>query len=157
MQIVGKPSIHPILFYSGKVCSYTTWIVLLLSMSHVAGIRKFAFKSTDYISYALLTVGLLISILSMINLGKSTTLGIPTKSTSFRKSGLYRYSRNPMYIGFNLLTAASMIYHMNILIAAAGIYSIIVYHLIILAEERFLEKRFPDEYREYRTQVRRYI
>jgi protein-S-isoprenylcysteine O-methyltransferase Ste14 len=38
-----------------------------------------------------------------------------------------------------------------------GIYSIVVYHLIIIGEEKFLEKAFREAYLEYKKKVRRYI
>jgi protein-S-isoprenylcysteine O-methyltransferase Ste14 len=62
-----------------------------------------------------------------------------------------------MYMGFNLLTISSMIYSMHIIIFLSGIFSIIVYHLIILAEEQFLEDRFGFEYANYKKKIRRYL
>jgi protein-S-isoprenylcysteine O-methyltransferase Ste14 len=43
------------------------------------------------------------------------------------------------------------------LVLILGIYSIITYDLIIRAEERFLKKRFGEEYQEYKERVNRYI
>ena len=62
-----------------------------------------------------------------------------------------------MYLGFNLLTISAMIYTMNIWIIIIGIYSIIIYHLIIIGEERFLKNRFGQEYISYRNKIRRYL
>ncbi len=62
-----------------------------------------------------------------------------------------------MYFGFNLWTISSMIYTLNIWIILIGIYSIIIYHLIILEEERFLEKRFGIAYSNYKNNIRRYL
>jgi protein-S-isoprenylcysteine O-methyltransferase Ste14 len=84
-------------------------------------------------------------------------LGLPTEKTILKTNGIYRFSRNPMYFGFNLLTIASMLYWININVIILGIYSIIIYHLIILGEEKFLEERFGDEYFSYKKIVRRYI
>jgi protein-S-isoprenylcysteine O-methyltransferase Ste14 len=38
-----------------------------------------------------------------------------------------------------------------------GLYSIFVYHLIIKAEERFLEQRFGDDFIKYKSVTRRYL
>ena len=62
-----------------------------------------------------------------------------------------------MYIGFNCLTLASMLYTLNITVILLGVYSMMIYHLIILGEEKFLEQRFGDNYMEYKKTIRRYI
>jgi protein-S-isoprenylcysteine O-methyltransferase Ste14 len=157
MQIVGKETIHPALFYSGKIMGYLTWVAFAASLSGLLDPRQSRVLVLEYISYAILAIGLAFSAISIVNLGRSTTLGLPTKRTELRKGGLYRLSRNPMYVGFDLLTLASMLYHQGIILAVMGVYSIVVYHLIILGEERFLADRFPDEYREYVVRVRRYL
>jgi len=95
--------------------------------------------------------------ISLFNLGKSTRVGLPTNNTELKTSGLYKISRNPMYFGFNLLTLSSMIYTANLMVIALGLYSMLVYHLIIKAEERFLENRFGDDFINYKTKTRRYI
>jgi protein-S-isoprenylcysteine O-methyltransferase Ste14 len=62
-----------------------------------------------------------------------------------------------MYLGFNILTIASIVYLGNIFMAAMGVYSILIYHLIITREEKFLETRFGEKYFEYKRNVRRYL
>ncbi|MBK8806714.1 MAG: isoprenylcysteine carboxylmethyltransferase family protein [Bacteroidales bacterium] len=116
-----------------------------------------AFYFTKIISIVLISIGLLFTIVSLINLGKSTRLGLPTESTNFKTNGLYKFSRNPMYVGFNLITLAAVFYTCNIWIALMGVYSIVVYHLIILGEEKFLESRFGSEFINYKTKVKRYL
>ena len=62
-----------------------------------------------------------------------------------------------MYLGFDLLTLASIIFHINIVIALMGIYSLLIYHTIILGEEKYLERTFGEEYIKYKAQTRRYL
>jgi len=157
MKIIGKPTIHPILFYTGKISGYVTWIVFGFSLVNLFDISMISLVPLHWISIFILGVGLFFSILSMINLGKSTTLGLPEKDTVLKKNGIYRISRNPMYVGFNLLTISSILYIQNIFIFLAGLYSICIYHVIILSEEKFLENRFGLKYLEYKAKVRRYI
>lgn len=157
MTIIGRETIHPALFYSGKVAGYLTWVLIAVSLIGVRIIPIDRYPWTDLVSYVLPAVGILITIISMINLGPSTRLGLPNEATSFRSNGLYKISRNPMYVGFNLITLSSMVFHRNIVIALLGIYSIVIYHFIILGEERFLLKAFGQEYQDYKSKVRRYI
>ena len=115
------------------------------------------FLYNRYIALILLITGFIITTLSFFNLGNSTSLGLPSEKTSLKTYGLYKYSRNPMYLGFNLITISSMIYTLNIAIVLLGIYSIVVYYLIIKGEESYLTSRFGEEYQIYMCKVRRYI
>jgi len=157
MKIIGKTTINPILFYSGKICGYITWIVFAL---HFLGILPMGGKqdgNLEILSYVFLGIGLIFTVLSLLHLGKSTRLGLPIEDTTLKAEGIYRLSRNPMYLGFNLITLASLAYSINGIQIVLGLYSIIIYHFIILGEEKFLEKRFGKDYGQYKRNVRRYI
>jgi protein-S-isoprenylcysteine O-methyltransferase Ste14 len=157
MDLIGKTTINPILFYSGKIAGYLTWIVYSLSVLKINILSRYDFSYNAYIALFTVTVGLFFFVISLINLGRSTRLGLPSESTVLKTNGLYKISRNPMYLGFNLLTISAMIYMFNLVIFVFGAYSILMYHLIIIGEERFLEKRFGVDYSNYRKTVRRYI
>jgi len=157
MDLIGKTTINPFLFYSGKISGYYTWVMLLLLLINYDAIMKISYRYNSFVAIPLLLIGLIFIILSLINLGSSTSLGLPSEQTVFKTNGLYKISRNPMYLGFNFLTMASILYTLNIYIILPGIYSIFVYHLIILGEERFLENRFGGGYKTYKMMVRRYF
>jgi protein-S-isoprenylcysteine O-methyltransferase Ste14 len=157
MDLIGKTPINPVLFYTGKIAGYLTWVILLLSVLVIPVIETYSNQLFKYTAYVLSLAGLLLTTVSLVNLGGSTRLGLPQEDTIFKTNGLYLFSRNPMYLGFDLLTLASMIYSLNPGILSLGLYSLIIYHFIILGEERFLEQRFGKDYREYRRKTRRYI
>jgi protein-S-isoprenylcysteine O-methyltransferase Ste14 len=155
MNLIGKPTINPLIFYSGKISGYVIWVLYALSIIGVVTPGPFA--ALKIISYVIAFAGLFITITSLLNLGDATRFGLPSETTSFKQSGLYRFSRNPMYVGFDLLTLASMIGSANIFVIILGVYSITIYHLIILGEEKFMEERFGKVYTEYKRKVRRYV
>jgi protein-S-isoprenylcysteine O-methyltransferase Ste14 len=157
MEIKGRPTIHPWLFYTGKTAGYLTWLILYLSAFHFYQLRLFHSRLTDLSTVVLLAAGIVFITLSLFFLGKSVRLGLPTKKTVFKTGGIYRISRNPMYIGLHFFTMASMVYTFHPLVMIMGIYSFVVYHLIILGEERFLTERFGETYKSYQQKVRRYI
>lgn len=157
MKFIGSTTIHPFFFYTGKIAGYISWIVLVLSVSNIIGIGGNPVGFLKVFSLIFSSLGILIILISLINLGESTSLGLPSEQTVFKESGLYRFSRNPMYLGFNLLTLASMIFTINGVILAMGIYSIVVYHFIIVGEEAFLKQRFGEAHTHYLKRVRRYI
>lgn len=157
MYIIGKTTINPFVFYSGKISGYIAWILYFLSLTGLYSVGVHSSEVFNIAAYVLTVIGLVVVVVSLVNLGASTRLGIPTESTVFKNSGIYKFSRNPMYLGFNVLTASSILYTANIAVAILGIYSIVVYHLIIRGEEDFLEDRFGNMYLEYKENVRRYL
>ena len=157
MRIIGQATINPVLFYSGKIIGYMLWVLFGLEL---LGLRVFGStpdRTLHLLSYVCLGLGLVVIALSMATLGRSTRLGLPAEGTTLRTTGIYRFSRNPMYVGFFLTILAAVLYTPNVLTVAMGLYSIVVYHLIILGEEVFLQKRFGADYTTYCQNVRRYI
>ena len=82
----------------------------------------------------------------------------PAAATSLVTGGLYRFTRNPMYLGFALLLLAWGIFLANVA-ALIGVAAFIFYmnRFQIAPEERALEARFGAEYSRYRSRVRRWI
>ena len=155
LRIIGKTTINPILFYSGKISGYIIWAILILSLITTRNPIKPSPEAV--IAGIFICIGFVFVIISLINLGRSTRLGIPVENTEFKTSGLYKISRNPMYLGFNMLSLSAMLFVHSWIVIALGLYSIFIYHIIILAEEKYLENRFMGKYLEYKKVVRRYF
>ena len=158
MNIIGTVTINPILFYSGKLSGYISWILLVLCLTGTIHLQMITSSPLlTYVSIFCIVAGSIFTITSMINLGKSTRLGLPSETTAFKNNGIYKISRNPMYVGFNLFTIASIAGCANGIVTLMGVYSIIIYHLIIKSEEQFLEQRFGQTYIDYKRKIRRYL
>jgi len=84
---------------------------------------------------------------------------IPYKpSTRIVGHGIYRFTRNPMYLGFGLCTFGLAILVDSVwLLLAVPIGLILIDRLVITREERYLERKFGEEYLSYKRQVRRWI
>ena len=157
MAIIGQPTLHPLLLSTGKTAGYFTWIILLLSIFGINIITPQSPVLLKWLSGILSLIAILLIIWSAVNLGKSTRLGLPKEKIVLKTKGIYRLSRNPMYLGFDLLTLSSILYFYNILMLFIGLYSILTYHFIILAEERFLTNMFGAEYLSFKKKARRYL
>ena len=79
-------------------------------------------------------------------------------TTTLGTAGPYRYSRNPLYIALTLayLGAAVVVNTVWPVILLPGLLLVMQWG-VISREERYLERRFGDEYRRYRTRVRRWL
>ena len=82
----------------------------------------------------------------------------PDKASGLVVGGIYRYSRNPMYLGLLCLLIAWAFYLSNLLAFACIPFFVLgMNRLQIRPEEIAMEKQFGDEYRAYRKSVRRWI
>ena len=74
------------------------------------------------------------------------------------RDGLYRYSRNPIYIGLILFYLGVSVLGDSLWMLAALAPLLVVMHFGVIArEEAYLERKFGDEYRSYRDSVRRWL
>jgi protein-S-isoprenylcysteine O-methyltransferase Ste14 len=82
----------------------------------------------------------------------------PEKASRLVVSGIYRYSRNPMYLGLLCLLIAWAFFLSNLLgFACLPLFVLSMNRLQITLEEKAMEAQFGDEYRAYRESVRRWI
>ncbi len=72
--------------------------------------------------------------------------------------GLFRYVRNPMYIGGLFLLLGEAMFFRSLALLKYAVVIFIVYHLfVVFYEEPSLERKFGESYRRYRQNVRRWI
>jgi len=73
-------------------------------------------------------------------------------------AGPYRWMRNPMYLAMLLVyLGTSLLFDLFWALLLAPLVVFLMNRIVIAREERYLEGRFGDEYRRYRTRVRRWI
>lgn len=82
----------------------------------------------------------------------------PWKPTSaLARDGIYRFTRNPMYLGMALLMLAIGLALRSIgVLAMLPLVILVVDRFVIAREERYLVKLFGGEYAAYRAKVRRW-
>ncbi|OUO87016.1 phospholipid methyltransferase [Gordonibacter sp. An230] len=73
------------------------------------------------------------------------------------QDGVYRFSRNPMYVSYFLYFLGCALLAQSALLFALVLAFQVSAHAIIKAEERECEEAFGEEYRAYCRRVRRYV
>jgi|SRR5438874_4493523 len=103
--------------------------------------------------------GLYLNIAGFVTQRRAGTDPIPFHPTTRIVSyGLYRFSRNPMYLGFGLWTLGIAILMNSVwMLLAVPIGLILTDRIVIAREERYLERKFGEEYLSYKRRVRRWI
>jgi len=87
-----------------------------------------------------------------------TTIDPSEHSSKVVTSGLYAYSRNPIYVGWFLLIAGIGFRNANLLVLVIAVTMVLLlYRAVILEEEAYLEKKFGEEYLRYKKSVRRWL
>jgi protein-S-isoprenylcysteine O-methyltransferase Ste14 len=79
------------------------------------------------------------------------------QDTQLVTNGIYRISRNPAFVGLDLLYFGGALSYPNIVNIAFSLVVVILFHIQILGEEKFLVDKFGKIYLEYKRKVRRYM
>ena len=99
-----------------------------------------------------------IFLLSVMCMKDSWRAGIPDKGkTELVTTGIYRYSRNPAFLGFDFMYIGVLLMYCNPLTVVFTLFAIITLHLQILQEEQYLTCTFGITYQKYMEQAHRYL
>ena len=92
-------------------------------------------------------------------LAKTTVNPLRPESASLLVvSGVFKISRNPMYVGFTLLLVAWCVYlSAPVLLMIVLLFTAVITRFQIIPEERAMLKLFGDEYTAYQQSVRRWL
>jgi protein-S-isoprenylcysteine O-methyltransferase Ste14 len=161
---MGKPTIQPVFFYTGKFLLFAVWALFAFIAVFPEYRSAVPFLIQDFtpdvqklMACVLLIPANLIIVPAYLSMGLITNIGLPTGKHELRTGGIYKISRNPMYASFIFLNTATFLFLSSILLLAIMLYGMVVHHFIILGEEKFLDGEFGDEYRKYKAKVPRYL
>lgn len=79
-------------------------------------------------------------------------------TTTIVRDGPYRFTRNPIYLAFSLLQLG-LVFSVNsmwLLLTLVGAFALMAF-FVVPREERYLARRFPEEYKSYAKSVRRWL
>jgi len=79
-------------------------------------------------------------------------------TTTIVTGGVYRVTRNPMYVGMALACAAlALAFGSPLALASLPAAVLVIHRGVILREERYLERKFGGAYLAYKASVRRWL
>ena len=140
---------------------FAVFALLMYLLSIFLPVGYFDFFGRKYLMLALLVIAGCIGLIALFQFFKSKTTVDPTnpsKASKLVSSGVYQYSRNPMYLGMLLLLLAWGLWlgnAFNVLLAAGFVAYMNKFQ--ILPEEESLSELFGKEYAQYCTLVRRWF
>jgi len=107
----------------------------------------------------LLMMGVVTIVLSFREFAKAkTTLSPNSAAKALIRTGPFRYSRNPLYVAVAFLIASIGFWADNLWILAMLVPLILVMSVAVIArEEHYLERKFGEEYLDFKRSVRRWL
>lgn len=122
--------------------------------------RPIVSSNTGYwIGGVLLAGGVFLAIWGRRVMEQAGTNVNPTlPSTALVTTGPFLFSRNPLYVALTLIYVALALLANALWVLVLIVPVLLILHFgVVLREERYLEAKFSDAYREYRARVRRYL
>ena len=139
-------------------------VVLILVISTFFSSKKIDLIQIPFqtlISIFILSIGILILTNPVLKFKKSKTTINPIKFKKVNKlvtSGIYKYSRNPMYLGLLMIVISSSIFYLNIYSILTPLFFYLwINRFQIKREEIFLTEKFGKDYLSYKSNTRRWI
>jgi protein-S-isoprenylcysteine O-methyltransferase Ste14 len=106
----------------------------------------------------LLAMSMVFGLTSLRDLGESWRVGVlEDQTTELVEDGIYRFSRNPYFVAYLLMFAAYSLLLQSLVLLALGCVGFGLIHAMILKEERYLDARHGQAYRDYQRRVPRYL
>ena len=134
---------------------------LMWGVAQIAPLGSLVLPLRGLVAVVLAVCGFLIDAVSVLAFFSArTTINplAPDRTAKLVTIGMYRYSRNPMYLGMLLMLCGWAVWlaqPLNVLLLGAFVW--LINTLQILPEEAILLDKFGEDYRSYCAQVRRWI
>lgn len=133
----------------------------MYSVSKMTPSLKFFFNNSTKLAVGSGAIGLGSGIMGVVQFKKAQTTPNPQaleEVSSLVTSGIYRYSRNPMYVGLVFILLGWALYLSHLLAFVwLPIFVLYMTRFQIWPEERAMKQKFGDAYQAYLTRVRRWI
>lgn len=152
----GKDGFVKAIEITMKVATYMVPIVEIISI--VQGTTVFPI-GIRVVGICIGTIGVIVFIIAVITMRDNWRAGISkTDKTELVTNGIYQVSRNPAFLGFDLVYIGILLIFFNWVLFIVSVFAAFMFHLqIVNVEEDFLLSAFGEEYIHYKKKVCRYF
>lgn len=158
INIDGKAPINKYVFFGSKYAVVLIWAGMILEMWNIYIPGSLVNNQfTKGAGLAMWLIGFIFLYVGRFWLGNSFRIGVANEKTQFVAKGIYKISRNPMYLGLYLTFAGCMLYSLNAFCISLSLVVTIIHHIITIAEEKQLTDIYGEAYKLYCKKVRRYL
>ena len=140
-----------------RIMSVATILVIVAEVASIFFVKHYFPLPVRITGLVLGASGVLFFAMATVTMKSSWRVGIPEEKTTLVTSGIYSWSRNPAFVGFDLLYIGICLAFFNIPLLIISLWATVMLHLQILQEEAHMEKMCGEEYREYKAHTMRYF
>lgn len=152
----GKQGFTKFIELTLKVTTYVLPVIQIISIFMYAGAMHISIRIAGII---LTAVGVIVFVISVAQMKDNWRAGVQREEkTNLVTTGIYSVSRNPAFLGFDLMYIGILFSFFNWYLCVATVIALVLFHLqIVNVEEEFLIEAFGEEYLQYKKKVCRYI
>lgn len=141
-----------------RMMKIATYAIVPVEIVSIAGNFRIWDGVLCWLGLTVAAAGVLIFVIAVLTMRDSWRAGIPeSDKTELVTDGIYRFSRNPAFLGFDLMYIGLLVAYFNPIHLIFAAFAVIMLHLQILQEEAFLETAFGNVYLEYQKHTARYF
>lgn len=140
-----------------RIMSCATVLTCIIGMCSIFLVKRFPITEVRIVGILAGILGVLFFALATITMKTSWRVGIPEEKTALITQGIYGWSRNPAFVGFDLLYLSVCLMFFNIPLLLVSLWAAVMLHLQILQEENHMHHMFGEEYDVYKKHTLRYL
>lgn len=140
-----------------RVMSVATVLTIVVSVGSIFFSKNHFITELRIAGIIIGVIAVIIFAMATITMKNSWRVGIPEEKTSLITAGIYKWSRNPAFVGFDLLYLSTCLMFFNVPLVVVSVWAAVMLHLQILQEEVHMHNMFGEEYDEYRKHTLRYF
>ncbi len=151
----GKQGVN---FYVEAVMAIATGGIVIAEVISIALDRSIFPDWLRIVGLIIAVLGVALFITAMLTMRDSWRAGVSKDKTELVTSGIFKISRNPAFLGFDLMYIGVLMVFFNWALLIFTVFAILTLHLqIVINEEKAMQSAFGDEYLDYRKKVNRYF
>lgn len=155
---IGKGKKPKKVIFIERMMKFATYTIVPVEVISIMGGYQLWNNTLCWIGLMVASLGMAVFLISMITMRDSWRAGIPEKDkTELVTVGIYRFSRNPAFLGFDMMYIGLLLCYFNWVHLLFVACAVIMLHLQILQEEEYLLNAFGSAYQEYKNNTSRYL
>lgn len=145
-------------YYIEFMMKIATYLIVVIEVFSIIFVQSYLPQPLLIGGLVLGFIGDMIFAVAVITMKDSWRAGLAENDqTEMITSGIYQISRNPAFLGFDCVYLGLLLMFFNIPLLICSIYAIVMLHLQILQEEKYLPTLFGKDYLNYQKKVCRYL
>lgn len=140
-----------------RIMSVATVLTIIVDVCSIFVVKSFPVVQIRIVGLLFGILAVVFFALATITMKNSWRVGIPEEKTALVTNGIYRWSRNPAFVGFDLLYLSMCLLFFNIPLLVISFWAAVMLHLQVLQEEEHMKKMFGEKYINYMKHTFRYF